>query len=115
VTAYTGDFSRVPGKLELTIELTRIMLPFLTMVSLAAVAMGMLISLHQYFMAALSPAMFNIATIVGAIVLVPAMPAFGLAPITAIAIAALVGGVLQIAVQWPSLHREGFPSPRRSA
>jgi putative peptidoglycan lipid II flippase len=36
------------------------------------------------------------------------MPAFGLAPITAIAIAALAGGALQIAVQWPSLHREGF-------
>jgi putative peptidoglycan lipid II flippase len=108
VTAYAGDFSRIPGKLELTIALTRIMLPFLTMVSLAAVAMGMLNSLHQYFMAALSPAMFNIATIVGAFALVPLMPAFGLAPITAIAIAALVGGALQIAVQWPSLHREGF-------
>jgi putative peptidoglycan lipid II flippase len=36
------------------------------------------------------------------------MPAFGLPPITAIAIAALVGGALQIAIQWPSLRREGF-------
>jgi putative peptidoglycan lipid II flippase len=108
VTAYAGDFSRVPGKLELTIALTRIMLPFLTMVSIAAACMGMLNSLHHYFMPALSPAMFNIATIVGAIVLVPLMPAFGLQSITAIAIAALVGGALQIAIQWPSLRREGF-------
>jgi len=108
VTAYAGDFRRVPGQLELTIALTRIMLPFLTMVSLAAVAMGMLNSLHYYFMPALSPAMFNIATIVGAFALVPLMPRFGLPPITAIAIAGLVGGALQIAIQWPSLRREGF-------
>jgi len=108
VTAYAGDFSRVPGKLELTIELTRIMLPFLMMVSVAAAAMGMLNSLHHYFMPALSPAMFNIATIAGAITLVPLMPSFGLAPIAAIAIAALVGGALQVVIQWPSLRREGF-------
>jgi putative peptidoglycan lipid II flippase len=108
VTAYAGDFSRVPGKLELTISLTRIMLPFLTMVSLAAASMGMLNSLHHYFMPALSPAMFNIATIAGAFTLVPLMPSFGLPPITAIAIAALIGGALQIAIQWPSLRREGF-------
>jgi putative peptidoglycan lipid II flippase len=108
VTAYASNFSRVPGKLELTISLTRIMLPFLTMVSLAAAAMGMLNSLHHYFMPALSPAMFNIATIAGAFALVPVMPVLGLPPITAIAIAALVGGALQIAIQWPSLRREGF-------
>jgi putative peptidoglycan lipid II flippase len=108
VTAYAGDFSRIPGKLELTISLARIMLPFLTMVSLAAAAMGMLNSLHHYFMPALSPAMFNIATIAGAFALVPLMPSFGLPPITAIAIAALAGGALQIAIQWPSLRAEGF-------
>jgi putative peptidoglycan lipid II flippase len=108
VTAYAGDFSRVPGKLELTITLTRTMLPFLTMVSVAAAVMGMLNSLHHYFMPALSPAAFNVATIAGAFALAPAMPAFGWPPITAIAIGALVGGVLQAAVQWPSLRREGF-------
>ena len=108
VTAYAGDFSRVPGKLELTISLTRVMLPFLTMVSLAAAAMGMLNSLHHYFVPALSPAMFNIAVIAGAWALVPLMPTLGLPPISAIAIAALVGGALQLAIQWPSLHREGF-------
>ena len=54
----------VPGKLELTVLLTRIMLPFLTFVALAAAVMGMLNSLHHFFIPALSPAMFNVATIV---------------------------------------------------
>ena len=65
---YAGDFASVPGKLELTVQLTRVMLPFLTMVAVAAAVMGMLNSLHHYFVPALSPAMFNIATIAGAFI-----------------------------------------------
>ena len=64
MTLYAGNYADVPRKLELTIRLTRIMLPFLTMVAVAAVAMGMLNSLHHYFVPALSPAIFNISTIV---------------------------------------------------
>ncbi len=51
----------MPGKLELTVLLARIMLPVLTLVALAAAAMGMLNSLHHFFIPALSPAMFNVA------------------------------------------------------
>jgi putative peptidoglycan lipid II flippase len=108
VSAYAEDFSRVPGKLELTIWLTRIMLPFLTMVAVAAAVMGMLNSLHHYFVPALAPAMFNIATLVCAFALVPVMPSLGQPAIAAMAIAALLGGALQVLVQWPALRREGF-------
>ena len=96
--AYAGDFSRVPGKLELTIALTRIMLPFLTMVAVAAACDG-----H----AQLAAPLLHAGAVAGAcstsprssarFVLVPLMPAFGLPPITAVAIAALVGGALQVA------------------
>ena len=105
---YAGDFASVPGKLELTVRLTRVVLPFLTMVAMAAAAMGMLNSLHHYFVPALSPAMFNVATIAGVFVLVPLMPRFGLPPIMAVAISALAGGIGQVALQWPALRREGF-------
>jgi putative peptidoglycan lipid II flippase len=108
VTAYAEDYGSVPGKLELTIQLTRMMLPFLTMVAVAAAVMGMLNSLHHFFVPALAPAMFNIATIACAFVLVPVMPSIGLPPITAIAIAALLGGALQVLAQLPPLWREGF-------
>jgi putative peptidoglycan lipid II flippase len=108
IELYAGDFANVPGKLDLTVRLTRVMLPFLTMVAVAAAAMGMLNSLHHYFVPALSPAMFNIATIAGAFVLVPLMPSLGWPPIMAIALSALAGGFGQIAIQWPALRREGF-------
>jgi putative peptidoglycan lipid II flippase len=70
--------------------------------------MGMLNSLHRFFVPALAPAMFNIATIVCALLLVPLMPRFGVPPITAIAIGALVGGLAQVVIQWPLLRQEGF-------
>jgi putative peptidoglycan lipid II flippase len=107
-SAFAGDYATIPGKLELTIHLTRIMLPFLTLAAIAAAMMGMLNSLHHYFMPALSPATFNVATIVAAVALPPVMIAAGLPAISSIAIGAVAGGVTQILVQWRALHREGF-------
>src|SRR5687768_16613791 len=60
VRLFADDYAAVPGKIELTILLTRIMLPFLTFVALAAAFMGMLNALHHFFVPAVSPAMFNV-------------------------------------------------------
>ena len=108
VTLYSNGFASVPGKLELTIHLARIMMPFLTLVAVAAAVMGMLNSLRHYFIPALSPATFNVVAILFALALTPLMPALGQPPIASMAIAALVGGVTQVAIQWPSLRSEGF-------
>ncbi|HVC19567.1 MAG TPA: murein biosynthesis integral membrane protein MurJ [Vicinamibacterales bacterium] len=108
VMALAGHFATVPGKIALTTWLARITLPFLIFVAVAAAMMGMLNSLHHFFVPALSPAMFNIALIACTIGLVPVMPMLGLPRITAIAIGALLGGLGQIALQWPVLRREGY-------
>jgi len=108
VRLFAGGFEDVPGKLTLTVSLTRIMLPFLTFVALAAAFMGMLNALHHFFVPAVSPAMFNVSSIVLTVGLIGTMSAAGLPPITAAAIGFLVGGFAQWAVQWPLLHREGF-------
>ncbi len=84
------------------------MMPFLTTVAVAVAMMGMLNSLRRFFLPALSPAMFNVVTILCAVGLAPLMPAFGLSPISGIAIGTLLGGLGQIAMQWPTLRREGF-------
>jgi putative peptidoglycan lipid II flippase len=106
--AIAPGFAKIPGKLELTTMLTRLMLPFLTTVAVAVAMMGMLNSLRRFFIPALSPAMFNVATIVCAFALVPVMPRVGLPPIAAIAIGTLLGGIGQVALQWPVLRKEGF-------
>jgi putative peptidoglycan lipid II flippase len=108
VRIYAGDFAMVPGKLALTVHLARIMLPFLVLVALAAAAMGMLNALHHYFLPALAPAAFNVASIVCALTLIPVMRAVGEPPIAALAVGALLGGFGQLALQWPALRGEGF-------
>ena len=108
VRLFASEFSAVPGKLELTIYLTRIIFPFLTLVAVAAVLMGMLNSLGHFFVPALSPAMFNVAVIVMSLALIPFSESLGVRPITIVAIATLVGGVGQLVIQWPPLRKEGF-------
>jgi putative peptidoglycan lipid II flippase len=107
-SAVPEGFTAVPGKLELTTQLTRMMMPFLTTVAVAVAVMGMLNALHRFFLPALSPAMFNVATILCAFLLVPLMPSLGLPKIAGIALATVIGGIGQIAIQWPALRKEGF-------
>jgi putative peptidoglycan lipid II flippase len=103
-----GEYALVAGKLELTATLTRVMLPFLTLIAVAVAFMGMLNALGWFFIPALAPAMFNVATIACVMALAPAMHRIGWDPTMAIAIGTLAGGVGQIALQWPALRREGF-------
>lgn len=102
------DFGLVPGKLGLTSLMTRIMFPFLLLVSLAALAMGVLNSRGKFFIPALASSFFNLGSIVAGVGLSWAMPSLGLHPIVGMAWGALVGGLLQLAVQLPLVWREGF-------
>src|SRR5688500_2651160 len=64
VAAMASGFAAEAGKSALTVTLTRIMLPFLPLVSLAAVAMGMLNTEGRFGPPALAPALFNVVAIV---------------------------------------------------
>ena len=109
VQLLAGGFGAVPGKLALTVQLTRIMLPFLPAVALAAVAMGMLNARGVFGIPALAPALLNVGMIVFGLALIPVCRALGQPPIVAMAWGVLLGGLLQFAVQVPSLVRLGFP------
>ncbi len=108
VNLLAAGFSEVPGKVEITSILIKILAPFLLLVALASVAMGVLNALNHYFLPALAPALFNIALIVTAIFGVPLFESAGILPIYAMGVGAIVGGILQFAVQWPIMRREGF-------
>ncbi len=105
---FAAGYQDVPGKFELTVQLTRIVLPFFTLVAIAAACMGMLNSLRRFFVPALSPAAYNVCLIASALVVVPLMPEGGVDPVAAVAAAVLAGGAGQIAAQWWALRREGF-------
>src|SRR5688572_6623434 len=103
-----NEYTRDPAQLALTVQLARLMLPTLTFIALAAALMGMLNSLHHFFIPAFSPAMFNVVTILCAWFVVPLMPGLGIEPIAAIAAGTFLGGVAQLVIQWPALRSEGF-------
>src|SRR5262245_32522068 len=67
VKAIAPGFGEVPGKLELTTTLTRVMFPFLLMVAMAALAMGMLNAKHRFGVPASASMMFNIGSILGGV------------------------------------------------
>jgi putative peptidoglycan lipid II flippase len=108
VRLFAGSYAAVPGKLELTVTLARVMFPFLVLVALAVAFMGMLNALRHFFVPALSPALFNVGAIFSAVAIVPLMPWFGWPPMMGLAIGTLLGGLLQAVLQWPALRREGF-------
>lgn len=105
--ALAPGYALVSGKAELTEFLTRIMLPFLPLVSFAAVAMGMLNAEERYRMPALAPAMFNVVAIVvgSGLALAGAPPAQA---VVGWAAGTVLAGLAQFLVQLPPLLRQGF-------
>lgn len=97
------------AKLDFTITLARIMFPFILLVSLAALVMGMLNARKVFFMPAMASTFFNIASMaVGGGVGWWLDPAFGKTAILGFAVGVLVGGLVQLLVQLPSLKKVGF-------
>jgi len=100
-------FEKVAGKVEITVTLTRVMLPLLPLVSFAAVAMGMLNAQERYATPAAAPAMFNLVTIAWASMLwamgfPPAQIAMGWA------VGTMLGSAAQFFIQVPPLWKEGW-------
>ncbi|HYM80786.1 MAG TPA: murein biosynthesis integral membrane protein MurJ [Candidatus Limnocylindria bacterium] len=108
VRVFAPGFAEIPGKLDLTVLLTRVMLPFLPVVALAAAAMGMLNACGRFAVPALAPAWMNVGMVAGGIALIPACEALGQPPILAMALGVVLGGIAQFVVQLPSLASLGF-------
>jgi putative peptidoglycan lipid II flippase len=98
-----------PQKAALTAQLTRIMFPFIVMVSMAALVMGMLNAKSVFGMPAMASSFFNIGSIVGGVTLGAWIdPSFGPRALVGLAIGTLLGGALQFAVQLPPLSQLGY-------
>ncbi len=108
VRLFAPGFAAVPGKLELTTLMTRIMMPFLMLVSLAAAAMGILNTRRVFFVPAVAPTLLNVALIASGFLLAPLCPRVGLEPIVGMAFGALLGGFGQLWIQVPALRAQGY-------
>jgi putative peptidoglycan lipid II flippase len=100
---FTGE------KAVLTVTLTRVMYPFILLVSLAALVMGMLNARNVFGVPAMASSFFNLGSIVAGVVLGYWLdPHFGTRAILGLAIGTLIGGALQLTVQLPVLGRLGY-------
>jgi putative peptidoglycan lipid II flippase len=105
----TGAGAWSPEKTETTILLTRIMWPFILLVSLAALVMGMLNAKHVFGPPAMASSYFNLGSIIGGVAFGYWLdPHFGTRSLIGLSIGTLIGGLWQLTAQFPSLRRVGY-------
>ena len=103
-----SGFSEVPGKVALTATMTRILAPFVAMISMASVFMGILNVRGRFFLPAAAPVVFNALTIAACLGADWFGRVTGLEPVLGMAFASLAGGASQALIQLPSLRRTGW-------
>ena len=91
------------------LPMLRIMLPYMPLICLAALLMGILNALRSFAIPALAPIFLNLAMIVAALVVWFFVPGESLVRIRVVAWSVLAAGVLQVAVLLPELARHGMP------
>ncbi len=103
-TFFSSGFGQVPGKLELTVDLTQLLFPYLVLACAAALVQAVLNTFGVFSPSAFTPILLNLSTIGGTLLL---HPFFGDASY-AMAIGFLVGGVFQLAFQLPWFWKKGI-------
>lgn len=104
VTLIAPGFHTSGGKFGLTVDLTRIMFPYLLFISLAALSMGILNTLGSFVIPGLSSVMLSIFMISGVYILAPLFDV----PIYGLAIGVIIGGACQFGIQLPALWRKNM-------
>ncbi len=105
---FAPGFHDEPERWSQALMLARWMFPYMAVISLAAMAWAVLNTYRRFAVPAASPALMNVAIIFAAVILAPGFenPAF------ALALGVLLGGALQLGIQFPALKRIGWiPKP----
>lgn len=97
-------FTTTPEKFALTIDLLRIVFPYILFIALTACAGGILNTWSRFAVPAFTPVLLNLSFIAFALFAAPWFDP----PVMALAWAVFVGGVLQLAFQMPFLMRIGM-------
>ncbi|MDQ6955068.1 MAG: murein biosynthesis integral membrane protein MurJ [Mariprofundaceae bacterium] len=105
---FAPGFHDDPDRWQQALHLARWMFPYLALISLSAMSWAVLNAYRKFSVAAASPALLNVALIFAATVLAPSFEN----PAEALAIGVVLGGLLQLAIQFPALKRIGWvPKP----
>jgi putative peptidoglycan lipid II flippase len=97
------SWSQGDNRTASAIMLTQITMPYMVLICLVSLASGVVNSLNRFTAAAFAPALLNVA-LVGALLI---FNQGGMETARAMAIAVLVGGVMQFILLWVSMARAG--------
>ena len=98
-----------PDAFDHAVVMTRLMFPYIAFMAFVALAGGILNTWRQFKVPAFTPVLLNLSFIAASLFVAPHMKQ----PVYALALAVIVGGVLQVAMQFPALRRIGM-LPRMS-
>ena len=98
------NYGAIPGKFELTVRMAQIMFTFIFLMSSYAYFMGILNALGKYALAAMAPALFNIAMIISTFIPLSWLKSPG----DGLAWGVVVGGLFQTLILVPSLIRHNY-------
>lgn len=105
---FVGTYGGRPGEFDRTVTLTRWIFPYLFFMGNAALGMAALNAKRRFAVAAFAPGLLNVALLAAALWLPHVLASQGKDPVIALALGALVGGLLQVVAQWPALRAIGF-------
>jgi len=104
ILAFAPGFTATPDKFALTVELTRIVFPYILFISLVSLAGGVLNTFSRFMLPAFTPVLLNVAMILAAALAAPWFDP----PILALGWGAFLGGILQLSLQIPALRKLGM-------
>lgn len=107
IELFAPEFKKDPVKFQISVELLRLMSPFLLCTTVAALFMGALNSLKFFFIPSVAPASANFFMILTIFGLTPFLQLWGYSGVYSMAIGVLLGGLSQVLLQVPLLLREG--------
>jgi putative peptidoglycan lipid II flippase len=113
VGLYAASFKNNTDQFNLAVTLVRLMAPFLTLVSLAALLMGVLNTLKVFFIPSLAPAFFNLLMIFSMVLFPPFFEKWGFHEGLSMGFGVILGGMAQLCIQIPFIYYKKF-GPLRS-
>lgn len=108
VWAMASGLQKDPRGYDAAVWMTRFMFPYIGFMSMVALSSGVLNTYKRFAVPAATPVLLNISTIAAAWWLAPWFSQSAIEPIFAMAVGVVVGGVLQLGLQIPALHRLGL-------
>ena len=93
-----------PDAFKVSVAMTRLMFPYIAFMSFVALAGGVLNTWREFRVPAFTPVLLNLSFIAASLFLAPHLQQ----PIYALAIAVIVGGILQVAIQIPPMRKIGM-------